>query len=143
MKIYRACGLNKPRKDFYAHPRMADGALNFCKTCVRKRIKLHRLMNPHVQENDRQRSKTPKRRAHLRANAERWDQHNPAAYRAHNIANAAVRDRKLSRQPCQICGAIEHVHKHHRNYSRPLDIVWLCAKCHARVHALFPEMGGH
>jgi hypothetical protein len=117
--------------------------LYICKDCQKERMRLHRLSNPHVQERDRQRSKTPNRRAHLRAVAMRWRQRNPEGYRAQNIANNAVRDRKLSRRPCQVCSATEHVHKHHRDYSQPLDIIWLCAKCHARLHKLFPELSGH
>jgi hypothetical protein len=28
-------------------------------------------------------------------------------------------------------------------YSKPLDVVWLCVKCHQRIHAAFPELHGH
>jgi hypothetical protein len=122
---------------------MADGSLNSCKDCRRTYTRNHRLKNESVREYDRQRSKTPNRREHLKASADRWDQQHTAAYRAHNIANNAVRDGKLAKRPCQICGTLEHVHKHHRDYSAPLDVTWLCARCHCRVHVLFPEISGH
>ena len=35
---------------------------------------------------------------------------------------------------CTICGAEERVVGHHHDYSRPLDVVWMCHPCHAQVH---------
>ncbi len=53
------------------------------------------------------------------------------------------RDGRLDKSICALCASDQNVHAHHRDYSRPLDVVWLCAKCHHRVHATFPELGGH
>ena len=75
-KTCKACGKTKPGAEFYPHPAMADGTLNFCKSCIKMRAKYYRLANPRVQEYDRHRSKTPKRRAHWQANAVRWRQQN-------------------------------------------------------------------
>lgn len=39
---------------------------------------------------------------------------------------------------CGRCGnevPSDHLHGHHWSYHRPLDVSWLCWKCHARVHA--------
>lgn len=30
-----------------------------------------------------------------------------------------------------------------QEYAKPLEVKWLRAKCHHRVHATFPELGGH
>jgi hypothetical protein len=54
-----------------------------------------------------------------------------------------IRDGKLKRCPCTICGTTKHVHAHHKDYSKPLDVTWLCARCHHRLHSAFPELGGH
>jgi hypothetical protein len=37
-------------------------------------------------------------------------------------------------QPCETCGTDQCVQRHHDDYSRPLDIRWLCATCHQREH---------
>jgi hypothetical protein len=37
-------------------------------------------------------------------------------------------------EPCSECGSTERVHRHHPDYRRPLDIVWLCSACHGAEH---------
>jgi len=49
-----------------------------------------------------------------------------------NIVHTALRQGKLIRQPCEICGAIK-VDAHHDDYSRPLNVRWLC-RSHHRLH---------
>jgi hypothetical protein len=46
----------------------------------------------------------------------------------------AVRLGKLKRLPCEVCGAPE-TDGHHDDYSKPLDVRWLCRRHHAEVHA--------
>jgi hypothetical protein len=36
-------------------------------------------------------------------------------------------------QPCEVCGATK-VHAHHDDYSRPLDVRWLCPLRHRHQH---------
>jgi sRNA-binding protein len=134
------CGEAKTSTEFYKQSKAGNGLMHVCKACHRLQMKMRRLTDPDVQRRDRERAKTPKRREHSRNNVGRWRRDNPAGYRAHNAANNAVRDGKLHRQPCEVCGANEALHKHHRDYSKPLDVIWLCARCHHRLHALFPEL---
>jgi len=35
---------------------------------------------------------------------------------------------------CINCGSIKHLEKHHPNYSKPLEIITLCKKCHVKHH---------
>jgi ribosomal protein S27AE len=105
-------------------------------------MKVRALTNPRVQECDRERAKTPERKAQARRISVRWRTEHPDAYKAHTAVNNAVRDGRLKKQPCAICGT-DKVHAHHQDYAKPLEVKWLCAKCHHRVHATFPELGGH
>ena len=36
---------------------------------------------------------------------------------------------------CGTCGSNKNMHKHHDDYSKPLEIRWLCARCHMKLHA--------
>ncbi len=97
--------------------------------------------NPRVQEYDRERSKQPHRLKKFAEYSKAWREQNPLAYKAHCAVNNAVRDGRLIKTPCEFCGDPK-VHGHHKDYSRPLDVIWLCAKCHNRLHAAFPELEG-
>lgn len=37
---------------------------------------------------------------------------------------------------CSKCGAIGPVDGHHEDYSKPLEVLWLCRPCHANIHQL-------
>jgi ribosomal protein S27AE len=39
----------------------------------------------------------------------------------------------LKREPCSKCGE-KIAEKHHHDYSKPLDVTWLCRKCHMQEH---------
>lgn len=48
-------------------------------------------------------------------------------------ARYAVKRGQIKRLPCERC-ASERAEKHHDDYSRPLDVRWLCKPCHAAHH---------
>jgi ribosomal protein S27AE len=44
-----------------------------------------------------------------------------------------IKSGKLLRQPCEVCGETR-VEAHHDDYSKPLEIRWLCIPCHRDAH---------
>ena len=71
------------------------------------------------------------------AGKKKWIADNPEKRRAHTIANNAIRDGKLQRQPCERAdegNCHGRVHKHHDDYSKPLDVRFFCARHHAEHH---------
>jgi ribosome-binding protein aMBF1 (putative translation factor) len=131
MKTCIKCDTPKPLDDFYAK-------LTACKECHKLAVRQRRLINPAVQEYDRQRSKLPHRVAHNKQNMQQWRARYPEKYRAHNAVNNAIRDGRLKRGVrCEECGKKEHLHAHHDDYSKPLDVRWLCARCHHQGHQTF------
>jgi hypothetical protein len=137
MPVCQVCGVLRPDRDFYASNRA------MCIPCVRLRVKRRSLTNPAVQEYDRARAKRPSRVIATIETTRKWRAAHPEAYRAQNAVNNAIRDGNLRREPCTICGTENNVHAHHKDYSKPLEVTWLCAKCHQRIHASFPELGGN
>jgi len=60
---------------------------------------------------------------------------NPEKVLAHRLVRRAVLSGGLRKLPCEKCGAIERIHAHHEDYSKPLEVVWLCQICHIKHHA--------
>lgn len=58
---------------------------------------------------------------------------------AQNRLNYAIRKGRMSRLPCEACGTEERVHAHHEDYSKPLDVHWLCYVCHKKAHPVSDE----
>lgn len=65
-----------------------------------------------------------------------WRKRNPEKVRAHTAINNAIRYGKIKRKPCEECGK-EKSHAHHEDYSKVLDVKWLCSQCHKDAH--FPQ----
>lgn len=112
--------------DFYGHSAMADGHLNFCKECVKDRVRLYRNQNLElVQEYDRKRGVRTSCQGNRRAY--------PLKYAARSAVGNAIRDGKLIPQPCERCGEAV-THGHHEDYEKPLSVTWLCSFCHGERH---------
>jgi len=57
-----------------------------------------------VQEYDRLRASQPQRRRAARVKSDRWRCDNPERYRAQNALNNGLRDGKIEKAPCEVCG---------------------------------------
>lgn len=121
------------RMCFYAHPQMGDGLLGKCKECAKQDVKERyaaAIGARHAYE--RARNRTPARRQQLAASSRRRKTRHPEKARAWAAVSNALRDGKLVRQPCQVCGA--RAQAHHPDYSKPLDVQWLCFRHHREAH---------
>jgi hypothetical protein len=63
------------------------------------------------------------------AEQKRWRNYNDA----HADVSVAKAKGTLKTQPCEVCGSTVSVEAHHEDYSRPLDVRWLCNYHHRRV----------
>ena len=58
---------------------------------------------------------------------------NPEKIKCYKLVYKAVKKGILLRKPCQFCSK-EKVQGHHPDYSKPLDVIWLCSSCHKKLH---------
>ncbi len=64
-----------------------------------------------------------------------WKKKNPEKSNAHQRVYRAVQTGRLQKPDhCPACGNAGPVHAHHDDYSKPLDVKWLCSKCHGVQH---------
>lgn len=57
---------------------------------------------------------------------------------ARSYAKVYLRRGKIERKPCEVCGAFDS-QMHHEDYSKPLEIVWLCRRHHLVEHGHRPK----
>lgn len=65
-----------------------------------------------------------------------------ARHEARWAVRRAVSAGKLHKSPCESCGELA-VQGHHDDYSKPLEVRWLCSPCHRDWHKrntpIYPE----
>jgi hypothetical protein len=130
------CGATKPIGDFYVHRMMGDGHLNKCKECTKRdtaaryhakwgeaqRRRRKRRDDPAARERDRLTRLEYRKRPEVRAKS-----------RARYQVLLAIKRGDLVREPCVRCGSTKLVEGHHHDYSKPLEVEWLCRACHLTV----------
>lgn len=56
--------------------------------------------------------------------------------KARDALNAAIRKKRIiNPKQCSLCDSKKTIQAHHEDYSKPLEVIWVCATCHARIHA--------
>ena len=126
------CGKRKDLNSFYKHKGMADGHLNKCKICA-KEDGHNRYYNPKFKdkiiEYERKRNQSPERKKNCIIYQQKMREESKGKYRARTKVNNAIRDGRLKKQPCEICGNVNS-EAHHNDYRKYLDVHWYCKKHH-------------
>ena len=160
------CKEEKPPEDFYRDARRPLGRCSDCIVCQKKRALEWRHSHiERARANGRKWNREhPEKRAfnqreYRQRHKERMKEKNKVAYknhidkykkdtadyrkkypereRAHNILKSALRvGRVIKPTSCSKCGEPGYMHGHHADYSKPLQVEWLCSYCHARLHKL-------
>ena len=125
------CLIEWPLHYFYKHKEMKDGHLNKCKKCTKNDVLIHRKLNiDKINAYDRHRYKNdPDRRAAANEGCKKMRLKFPEKYKARMAIGNAVRDKREIKLPCCVCGDTKS-QAHHEDYSKPLEVVWVCIKHH-------------
>lgn len=76
-----------------------------------------------------------RRREHGRRGAKLYRKRHPEKARAHWRVSKAVQRGTLERPDrCSACEKECVPQGHHEDYSKPLEVTWLCRRCHMEVH---------
>lgn len=144
-KVCRTCGTEKPVSQFSKQRAGMIGA--HCLECHNANIRAKRAANPEKYRDyfraykkrpeaiaaRKEREADPKVKARAMLNKMNWAMRNPAKRLAQQAVTRATRAGRLIRQPCEVCGN-DKAQAHHDDYSKPLDVRWLCTTHHAEWH---------
>jgi hypothetical protein len=125
------CKEIKDIEEFYKHPAMSDGHLGKCGECTRKDSSLQRWGKIDlIRKYDRVRG-----HRHSAEYLRRYRAINPDKSRAVQKVKRAVASGRVKKpDQCFACGAGGRLEAHHKDYTKPLDVTWVCSVCHHRFH---------
>jgi ferredoxin len=136
---------------------MKDGYLNICKDCVIKRMTEYRINNHEtILEKDRIRGRKAEAVERRREYYKKLRSQNPDFYKQRDAkylrkSREKFPEKNIARQRleravklgtierpdvCSACGKKCKPDAHHRDYSKPFEVVWLCNTCHAKEHRI-------
>lgn len=164
VKKCSSCQTNKPISEFSKHSKNKDGLRSQCKHCARADWEKWYSKNKELvsardkeryrsnRESEIQRSKDwqernmdhvieyrKKSRQTQHVKMRRVEEHrremanHPEKRIAYNLMKVALLSGDLIRKPCEVCGDVKS-QGHHDDYTKPLEVRWLCHAHHCEVH---------
>lgn len=129
------CKTAKPLDEFKRDRRRESGCASICAVCNRANAKRWVRLNPDIHNalTAKYRRRHPDR-CNLRVRT--WRAAHPGAGAAYTSLWEAIHAGRVLRpdacaeckRECKLDG------HHHRGYDKPLDVIWLCRRCHVRLH---------
>lgn len=133
MKTCNVCKTNKSITEFFRDSSRDGGYSLRCKDCERILKRKIRATNPEMYSR-RDSRYYQKHRDVIREARKRWYKKNRLKSIAHQKVKTALLNGKITRQAsCEECGSNKPM-AHHDDYTKPLDVRWLCGRCHMMLH---------
>ena len=116
------CGRLLPMSEFKRAKRYRYGRMRWCRDCHNAHSRQWWKRNPELG----------------RASLQRYRRKNRQKEAAWFVVHWAVRAGVIEKPDrCERCGTKpppRRLHAHHPDYSKALDVVWLCSRCHGLEH---------
>jgi len=155
-KTCKQCLEVKPLNEFYEYVKDSGAYFGKCKECIKSNVNKHREDNiEKVRSYDRNR---PNHSERIQKNKERLD-NDPIAKKKNNeqrnewskqnrhkrnanqkLSRSVLKGIVIRKFVCEKCPSDIKVEAHHEDYLKPLDVVWLCSKCHHLRHKELREI---
>ena len=141
-KVCCRCRADKPLTLFWRDRYETLGRKQYCIECDTGRLKANRdqqLLKSReryagTRERDLLRWRRYKQRADVRSAQYERLRGSPKTIARQLLQRAVIAGTVKRPDRCQGCGLDCKPDGHHHDYSRPLDVVWLCRTCHGLEH---------
>ncbi|MEE8143243.1 MAG: hypothetical protein V3T77_09090, partial [Planctomycetota bacterium] len=115
-----------------------SGLRSGCKECLKvvaKEYKSTEVGRLRLKANSRRYCRSDKGRLAALANTRKYYKRHPKKVEAWNTFKVAIRSGSVVRpNTCEKCGVECRPEGHHPDYSRPLEVVFVCRRCHVAIH---------
>lgn len=138
MKKCLICKKEKEYCEFNKNKIQADGYYYYCRECNKEYKKGEYLRNKESYfRRCRDWRKTDIGKKSIKKTYLKQKEKYPEKYKARCLLNSYVVAGKIIKpKKCENCGSYEKICSHHNDYKKPLDVQWLCYKCHTKLHSL-------
>jgi len=125
----------KPEDEYYHDTRTANGLKSQCRKChtqtgikTRNPENAKRLNREYMR---RARQSNPAKYRDRERDASRERPKNEKTKTREILNNAVATGRIIRPTNCSQCGRLRRITAHHDDYSKPLQVRWLCYECHS------------
>lgn len=136
-KLCKSCGVILPRAFFHENIYSKSGLSSYCKECSSVKGKEYRQKRlEHYRAYDKARDKDERRKEYKKAVNEKYKNNNLEKIKARTaLSKAIMKGLVIKDKSCKACGfESSKLHGHHYDYSKPLEVIWLCNDCHEVIH---------
>lgn len=134
MKKCSCCGAEKPLDQYQKRKASKDGLTASCKSCLKERDAI-RDATPERRKVKRDYASTPGGRERSNAAKIAYSDRNPKKRHACVTLNNYLRDGKIKKiEICESCKVAPAIEAHHCDYNKPLEVIWMCDRCHKDWH---------
>ncbi len=137
-KICSKCEIEKGLSRFSKDRSRKNGLRIWCKECCRESLRKYRKSNPEKRKvsKDKWNLENKEKATEIQKKAsKKFCLENPEKRKAHQMVGNAITVGRLTRPSiCESCFNERFTEGHHEDYSKPLDVEWLCKKCHIELH---------
>jgi hypothetical protein len=142
-RVCSVCSIDKPLDDFEKRKNGSHGRSWRCKTCSSRKSAIYYRANLETRRNAKRKASMNREPGfYSRYQRLSWDEECERYGHDRRTAKTKVRlavAKGILVKPtvCEECEKdtpSRHLHGHHDDYSKPLEVRWLCKACHARHH---------
>lgn len=120
MKLCAKCNILQSTDQFFKRSDTKCGLSSHCKKCLKIKSRLFNTSEKGKIVREKNKKEMYKR--------------HPEQTLAIGKVYTALKNGLLIKKPCEVCGNINGIHGHHDDYTKPLDVIWLCSEHHRERH---------